>query len=162
MYKNAVKQAPNSKAYYSGYFIPENPEKYSGDLKQIIYRSSWERKFMIYCDRTESIIAWSSEALAIPYINPIDKRQHNYNIDFIIRVKQKDGNEQDFIIEVKPESQTKRPKPPKMKRTSVLNRYNKELKEYIVNISKWKAAKEYAKSNNLKFKIITEKFIGKL
>ena len=32
-----------------------NPEKYTGNPKKIVFRSMWERKFMLYCDQTEII-----------------------------------------------------------------------------------------------------------
>ena len=38
-----------------GYFTPQNPDKYKGDITKIIYRSSWELKFLVYCDNTMSI-----------------------------------------------------------------------------------------------------------
>ena len=33
------------------------------------------------------------------------------------------------------------------------------MKMYIQNIAKWKAAKEYAEARNMKFMVITEKFL---
>ena len=42
-----------------GYFIPKNPDKYDGDLSQIIYRSSWEYKFLKFCDDNEKILKYS-------------------------------------------------------------------------------------------------------
>ena len=31
---------------YKGKFKPKNPTKYKGDLKEIVYRSSWELKMI--------------------------------------------------------------------------------------------------------------------
>ena len=73
------------RATYKGIYRPTNPKKYAGDPKRIVYRSNWERKFMVYCDRNEDIIHWASEELAIPYINPIDRKTHRYYPDFIIK-----------------------------------------------------------------------------
>ena len=42
---------------------------------------------MVYCDKNDDIIYWASEELAIPYINPIDKKRHRYFPDFIIKTK---------------------------------------------------------------------------
>ena len=63
---------------YKGIFRPSNPKKYVGDPKRIVYRSLWERKFMVYCDTSKSISEWGSEELAIPYISPLDKKMHRY------------------------------------------------------------------------------------
>ena len=46
---------------YSGIYKPKNPQKYKGNPTRIIYRSMWEKKFMIFCDTTTSIIEWGSE-----------------------------------------------------------------------------------------------------
>ena len=48
---------------YSGKYKPTNIEKYKGDHRNIIYRSLWERKFMVYCDSNEKILEWGSEEL---------------------------------------------------------------------------------------------------
>ena len=60
---------PNGR-YKSGKFIPKNPEKYVGDINNIIYRSSWEGRFCQYCDINPNIIKWSSEPLEIRFWNP--------------------------------------------------------------------------------------------
>ena len=69
---------------YKGIYKPTHPKKY-GDPNKIVYRSNWERKFMVYCDRNDDIIYWASEELAIPYFSPIDKKVHRYFPDFIIK-----------------------------------------------------------------------------
>ena len=57
---------------YSGKFIPTNIAKYRGDVKKIVYRSLWERRFMVYCDNTSAILEWGSEEVIIPYVSPLD------------------------------------------------------------------------------------------
>ena len=46
---------------YRGRYSPSNPKKYKGDPSNIIYRSLWERKFMVYCDMNDKIVEWGSE-----------------------------------------------------------------------------------------------------
>jgi hypothetical protein len=46
---------------YKGKYYPSHPKKYKGDSSNIIYRSLWERKFMVYCDMNENILEWGSE-----------------------------------------------------------------------------------------------------
>ena len=72
---------------YRGKYKPANPEKYAGNVNNIVYRSSWERRFMVYCDNNEAITFWSSEELVIPYISPVDRRQHKYYPDFVIKIQ---------------------------------------------------------------------------
>jgi len=62
----------------------------------LIFRSSWEFRFCKYCDTNEKILKWSSEPLQIPYYNPLDKKEHTYNVDFYMRVLKDDGTEAEW------------------------------------------------------------------
>ena len=141
---------------YKGRYTPKNPKKYKGDYHNIIYRSSWERKFMVYCDNSDNILEWGSEEIIIPYLSPWDGKLHRYFPDFYIKVKQAKGNIKKFIIEVKPKKQTKPPKPVSRKTRRWLN----EVKTYSINEAKWKYAKEWCENNNMEFKILTEEELG--
>ena len=138
---------------YSGRYRPSNPTKYKGDPTNIIYRSLWERKFMVWCDKNENVLEWGSEEIIIPYISPVDGRVHRYFPDFYVRARTRDGRTQKFIIEVKPKSQTHPPK----KQKRVTKKYLTEVKTYAVNDAKWKAAREYCADRKMSFVILTEK-----
>jgi len=138
---------------YKGKYIPTNKKKYVGDPYKIVYRSLWERKFMVYCDTNESILSWASEEIVIPYVSPIDNRMHRYFPDFFIKVKQNTGEIKNMIIEIKPKSQCSPPKIPKRKTIKYLN----EVKTWGINEAKWKAAKEWCADRKMEFKLITEK-----
>ena len=140
---------------YKGTFKPKNPTKYNGNANNVIYRSLWELRVMKYLDDHPEVIWWASEELIIPYYNPIDNKKHRYFPDFVAKMKRKDGTVMTYVIEVKPEIQTKKPE---QKRKT--NRYIQESMTYIVNQSKWKAATEFCKDNGWEFKIITEKHLG--
>ena len=140
---------------YKGKFNPQNPKKYNGNPENIIYRSSWELRCMKWFDDNENIIWWSSEELSIPYLNPIDNKMHRYFPDFIIKVKKSNDMVMTYVIEVKPEAQTK--KPTQKRRTK---QYLKESVTYIVNQMKWKAADEFCHTHGWEFKIITENDLG--
>lgn len=140
------------RATYKGIYRPTNPKKYAGDPTKIVYRSNWERKFMVYCDRNEDITYWASEELGIPYVNPIDRKRHTYYPDFIIKT----AKGKRYMIEIKPSAQTKKPRP-KTKKTKAFMR---ESLEYIKNVAKWQAADVYCNDNNMVFKIFTEKELG--
>ena len=143
--------------YHQGKFSPRNPDKYvGGDVSNITYRSSWEKKVMIRFDSDPSILKWNSEDLKIKYISPVDNRIHNYHVDFTIEVRTKTGEIKKFIVEVKPLAQTKPPVAPKRKTA----RYITEVTTFAVNTSKWKAAKNWASQNGFEFVILTEKEIG--
>ena len=144
-----------SKQVYSGKFIPRNPKKYKGNVTNIIYRSSYELKFMNWCDISDSVLQWGSEEVVIPYISPLDKKIHRYFVDFFVKVNGKKGIRY-CLVEVKPHRFTQEPKVPKRKTKKFLN----EVKQWGVNLSKWEAAKEFCLDRNWEFMIITEKELG--
>lgn len=141
---------------YKGKFKPANPEKYTGNPENIIYRSSWELKVMKYLDTNPNVIYWASEELFIPYISPVDQREHRYFPDFIIKTKKKDGNLETYMIEIKPEIQTKAPE----KRSKRTRKFLNEIATYSVNQAKWRAADIYCQKKGWKFMVLTERDIG--
>ena len=138
---------------YRGKYYPSHPKKYKGDPTNIIYRSLWERKFMVYCDKNTKILEWGSEEIALPYISPHDSRVHRYFPDFYIKVHENTGKIKRYLIEVKPLKQTTKPKRPKRQTKG----YIREAFEYARNQAKWKAAREYCADRMWEFKVITEK-----
>lgn len=138
---------------YKGKYKPSYPQKYKGDPTNIIYRSLWERKFMVYCDNNERILEWGSEEIALPYRSPIDNRIHRYFPDFYIKVKESNGEIKKYLIEIKPLRQMSPPTKPKRQ----TKQYLYEAYEYAKNQAKWKAAKEFCEDRQWQFKVITEK-----
>jgi hypothetical protein len=140
---------------YKGKYKPKNPEKYKGNPDNIIWRSTWEARVMKQLDENPNVLWWGSEELFIRYYNPIDNKIHRYFPDFVVKVKRKDETVMTYLLEVKPEAQTK---PPKQKRKT--KRYLEESKTYVINQSKWKAATEFCKDHGWQFKVLTEKDLG--
>ena len=142
---------------YKGRYFPTNPKKYRGNPNQIIYRSLWERKVMVYCDKNDAIIEWGSEEVIVPYLSPMDGKIHRYFPDFYMKVRQADGSTKKFIIEVKPKSQCKQPvKNPKRRTTKWFN----EVKTFAINQAKWKSAREFCEDKGMEIKIFTEDHIN--
>ena len=141
---------------YKGKYSPSYPRKYKGDPTNIVYRSLWERKFMVYCDNNENILEWRSEEIAIPYKSPIDKRIHRYFPNFYIKVKESTGRIKKMIIEIKPKRQCSPPSKPKKQTKG----YLREAYEYAKNQAKWEAASEWCKDRGYIFKVFTEKELG--
>jgi len=142
---------------YKSKYKPENPDKYVGNANSIICRSTWERKMCKYLDKNANVIKWASEEVSIPYISPIDKKHHKYYPDFLAEIKQKSGSIQTFLIEIKPEKQTKLPTT-KNKRTKT---HNINMKTFVINNAKWKAAEKFCSDNDWKFTVLTEKHLFK-
>lgn len=145
--------------YKQGFYQPLSPHKYKGDVNQIVYRSSWERRFLYWCDTNPKVIAYASEEVVIPYLCQTDGKMHRYFVDFWVRmlVNEKTGKTQDYLFEIKPSKETKMPKKTKGKKESS---YLYECQTYIKNISKWRAAKEFAAKHGMKFFLVTENTKG--
>jgi hypothetical protein len=141
---------------YKGKFRVDNPGKYKGDISNIVYRSLWELRFMKWCDKNQSVEEWGSETVIVPYISPLDRKAHRYFVDFYVKVRNKNGALQKYLIEIKPERFTKPPAIPKKK----TKRFIDEVFQYSVNDAKWKAAFEFCKDRNMTFMILTEKDLG--
>lgn len=141
---------------YKGFFRPKNPAKYKGDPSSIVFRSSWELKFMNYLDAHPDVIQWSSEEFAIPYLSPVDGRYHRYFPDFWIRQKNSQGNEEVLVVEIKPEKQTQ---PPAVQKRQT-KRYINEVVTWGVNSAKWQAAAQFCSKRSWKFRILTEQHLG--
>ena len=139
-----------------GRFIPNNPKNYVGDVMEIIYRSSYELKFMKWCDLNESVLRWSSEEIVIPYVSPADGLVHRYYVDFYIEVQDKTGKRKKYLVEVKPYRFTVPPNIPQRK----TQRFISEVKQWGVNNAKWTAARRFASQNGWEFMLVTEKDLG--
>ena len=141
---------------YKGKYKVRAPYKYKGNPTKVIYRSLWELKFMTYCDTNINILEWGSEEVYMWYRSPVDNRAHRYFPDFYIKVKESDGQIKKYIIEVKPQRQTKPPTKPKRQTKG----YLREAFEYAKNQAKWKAANEWCLDRGFEFKVLTEKELG--
>jgi hypothetical protein len=140
---------------YKGRYKVKNTEKYRGDPTNCIFRSLWERKFMKFCDENENVISWSSEEVVVPYRSPLDGRIHRYFIDFWMKIKQKNGSVKNFLVEIKPHSQTV---PPILKEGLKMTATKaKQIKTYALNTEKWRAAKNFCSDRGWEFVIMTEK-----
>lgn len=144
------------KKYKQGVFRPLHPEKYAGNSSEIIFRSGWEWKLMVWCDNNPSVIGWMSEEIIIPYYSQADLKMRKYYVDFAVKFKTNTGSIETVIIEVKPYKETVPPKKGK-KKDEV---YMKECYTWQVNQDKWKAATEWAEKRGLKFIVLDEYALG--
>lgn len=145
----------NLEKMHKGKYTPKNPRKYLGDISKITYRSSWEKFVMKWCDANPDVLYWGSEVTQIKYICGTDSEVHTYNVDFTIKF----ASGKVFLVEVKPEKQTKPPvKSQGKSRKTVLT----ENLAFIKNQSKWKYAVKYAKDHGMEFVVWTENQLKKL
>lgn len=135
-------------------WVPKNPDKYIGDINNIVSRSSWETKFMNWCDQNPAVIKYNSEELVVPYQSPVDGKVHRYFVDFVILVKTRGGELKRYAVEIKPEAQTLPPKPGRNKR-----RLLEETMKYQVNQAKWSSASSFCRCHGMEFIVLTEKHL---
>lgn len=124
----------------------KNPEKYLGK-RAPMYRSSWEWHFMNFCDTNKGIVKWASEAITIPYRDPLTNRNTVYIPDFFIQYLDKNNKLHVELIEIKPASQHILERVGK-------NKYNQA--QFVKNQAKFAAANIYCSQNGIKFRIINE------
>jgi len=132
--------------FAQGKFTLKNPDKYVG-TKSPTYRSSWEFHFMKFCDEHPSVSQWASEAIRIPYKNPLTGKSTIYVPDFFIVYNDRNGKQIVELIEVKPANQTRQDR---------LGRSRANQAHYAVNQAKWKAAAAWCKQKGIIFRVITE------
>lgn len=144
--------------YRQGYINPKACKKIFSSINDqpIIYRSSYEKCFIEYCERSSDVLNWGSECIKIPYF--FNRKWHIYWPDFLIL----DSSNKYWLIEIKPLNQT-----------DVINTINEsfqigkiDLKTQtaLKNLYKWDAAQKWCqkKGPNWSFRIITENDLNKI
>jgi hypothetical protein len=142
--------------YHQGFFTPNNPKKYYGELTEIVYRSSWELRAMKWFDQNPSIVKWNSEGCVIPYFCPTDGKMHRYFIDFAVQSQRRDGTKQIILVEIKPASQRV---PPKYSGRQTKS-YKAACLTFLKNKAKWAAAEAYCAERGWQFVILDEYDLG--
>ena len=131
--------------YAQGKYQIKNPEKYIG--KRVpTYRSSWEFTFCTFCDNNPAIVNWASEAIQIPYRNPVTGRNTIYVPDFLIVYLDANQKQHTELIEIKPLTQV----------TMETAKSLKDKYSVAINMAKWAAADAWARANNIRFRVVTE------
>lgn len=150
--------AGKKRAWKQGTFNPNRPERYTGTTP-IVYRSSLELSVMRFFDASPSVVTWGSESIVIPYVKPTDGKVHRYYTDFNVVIKDGQGVERRYVIEVKPYKQTLPPTNHGNKKPRTLLY---EQVSYAINRAKWDSAEEWCKKHGYIFSTITEKDINKM
>ena len=138
--------------FASGVYDVINRKKYKNRKKLPRYRSSWERKFMVWCDHSDKVVSWDYENLEIPYRYSVDQKIHRYILDFMVDVIE-NGKVVRYAIEVKPVDQLL---PPERKKFRSKIKYVEAAKVYIQNRDKREATQALCRKKGWKYKAITE------
>jgi len=131
--------------YANGKYTIKNLDKYMGK-RAPTYRSSWEFTFCAFCDNNPAVINWASEAIQIPYYNPVSGKNTIYVPDFIIVYVDANQRQHTEIIEIKPSKET----------TMESAKSYRDKLSVAINMAKWAAADSWARANNMRFRVVTE------
>lgn len=137
-----------------GFYTLVNPDKYLGDIDNVVFRSSWEEEAFKVLDNNPKILAWASEEIQIPYPKPLPDGNYSrgvYTPDLFVVKEETDGSITRQLIEIKPYKQTI----PSKARTPHVKL--QEQYQYSVNQHKWAAAKAWCDQYGIIFSIVTEK-----
>lgn len=163
-----AKHLPNKKSatrYHQGRYKLINPSKYIGNPEDpIIYRSSWEYKFMVYCDMTPEIIKWGSEIFKINYVDVNGKNRY-YVPDFYLETnsEKNPGMVNKFLIEIKPEKEIREPKIPQTTLSAKrIKNLEYAVQTWLTNKHKWAYTVEWCKARDIRFWLVTEKHLEEL
>jgi hypothetical protein len=131
--------------YANGKYSIKNPEKYMGK-RAPTYRSSWEFTFCAFCDNNPAVINWASEAIQIPYRNPVSGKNTIYVPDFLIVYVDANQKQHTELVEIKPLKEA----------TMESAKSVRDKLSVAINMAKWAAADNWARANNIRFRVVTE------
>lgn len=131
--------------FATGKYTIKNPEKYIGK-RTPTYRSSWEFTFCSFCDNNPAVINWASEAIQIPYFNPVSGKNTIYVPDFVVVYMDKNQRKHTELVEIKPSKET----------TMESAKSYRDKLSVAINLAKWAAADSWARANNMRFRVVTE------
>lgn len=156
----------NYREFKQGLYRPISPEKCLNQTPPE-YRSGLEMKLMGVLDRNPNILQWSSERVIIPYFKRTENRMARYFVDFYFKIKIGEVI-REFIVEVKPKSQTVNPMEKKQHGNKKPSTIHYENTQFLNNTDKWEAAKKWCaeqkrtKGREIHFVIVTEENIDKI
>jgi hypothetical protein len=130
--------SPKKPRYRQGFYTPEHPHKYRGNLNKIEFRSGWELTAFNWCDLNYHVAWWKSEEVKIKYRMGGYYYKRTYWPDLIICYKSGEIK----MVEIKPSDQKIDP-----------DKQNK---------CKWYAARQYCNKRGWKFEVWAEDTIEKL
>jgi len=145
-----------------GLYKPSNPSKYRG-TKAPFFKSKIELQMMRYLDGNVNVLSWTYEPFSIKYRDEarpirlpgggVTYKLRSYFIDFVCEVKIGNGTRR-FWIETKSTSDVNVGKNARAREI--------EKRDFITNMSKWKAAAQIAKNQGYTFIVVTEETLKRL
>ena len=92
------------------------------------------------------MVQWASEAITIPYRNPVSGKNTIYVPDFLVVYEDKNQKKHTELIEIKPSTEV----------TMESAKSYRDKLMVAINMAKWAAADAWARANNIRFRVVTE------
>jgi hypothetical protein len=169
-----LNSAPNNSKYNQGNYIPKYKDKLVKLNSQggVYFRSSLEKRLMLYLDHNEKITRWGAECMKVNYqrqnLNGDGIKNHTYYPDFYYELRDDQGVLKQVVVEVKPMKDYKMVQMLREKKLKVpekglkkLKNFEYDLKEAYKNKCKWDAMIKWCNKKGYKFIIITEEHLKK-
>jgi hypothetical protein len=141
--------------YTQGFYKVINKDKYKGNAKNIVYRSSWELSYLFKLDTDPNVIEFSSEEVIIPY-RDINGTLRRYFVDFYVKRKVGDQIITE-LVEIKPYKETIPPVITESKRGKPTKSLLRAVTTWDINQRKWAAAELYCEKKGWTFRKVTER-----
>jgi hypothetical protein len=169
---------PNNPAKYDqGNYIPKNKGKVIklNDYGGLWYRSSLEKRIMVWLDLKEEIIKWGAECLRVPYQlkkvknGDILLEQHSYYPDFYYEMKSNNVIKK-IVVEVKPMKEYEDAilfekglfKVSENLTSKKLKNLEYRFKNAQKNCEKWQTMIKWCEKKGYEFIVITENHLNKI
>lgn len=140
--------------YTQGIYRIINKDKYRGNAKNVVYRSSWELSYLFKLDTDPNVIQFSSEEVIIPY-QDANGKVRRYFVDFYVKRRVGETIIEE-LIEIKPYKETIPPMISEAKRKKPTKSVLRAILTWDTNQRKWEAARKYCERKGWTFRIVTE------
>lgn len=172
-----INSKPNNSRYQQGNYIPINKDKVLilNNEGGVYFRSSLEKKIMVWLDNSKNIRIWSAEHLQIQYqlvhnIGGVPTlKNHTYYPDFYYELVKENSEVRKVVVEVKPQSEyidailftEGKFNIPENATLKKLRSIEYRFKMAQKNAEKWKTMIKWCNKKGFEFIIITEETFKK-
>lgn len=178
-----LNSTPRNSHYNQGLYVPNNKDKVIKMNSQggLFYRSSWEKKIMIWLDNNTKVSKWGAECIKIPYnsiemledgvtgTRELGTKERCYYPDFYYELIKEDGSTKKVVAEIKPKKEFELAcqflsedfKVKDNLSIKGLKNLEYDFKNAQKNAAKWTTMIEWCNKKGFEFIIITEDHLNK-
>lgn len=132
-------------------FFLHNPDRYIGNIKDVMYSDKKMLHLFTICDRSRNVIKWSNERVGIHFLNPKTKDMDVFFPDLMIKYIH-DGKEVTEVLDIRSVGET----------GSETGKSHSIAMKDPVNNAKWESAKSLCEKNGIVFRVVSDVFKYKI